>query len=1683
MSTLTTRLEAGGLLPAGSRADVDSGATEEVVARTYRHPALGERPVIRLASDRLGEAEDLAMEFLGFGAPGVSGPIGVQQRRSLGFAAWALINDPGNARYALDLVKRMKAAARQARSKPGHAWDAYTAMAKDLGRSARHFLPPFWEEAGRAFKDLGNPTYAGRALTKSLEAERVHALPADRARRRDVVLEFVLSGCLGGSALSDYGDDLLAQYPPAEAFAIFRDLCVRRTRGGMSPWATMPKDFGKLAKAAGLDAGKELEGWLEEVVDAPAMGRPPLQFWKSCAAQCKRIAARSPAFAVALLRHTRPEPRFYGESKLGPWLDLIREWGVLEHLWEDGRDGAPPLGEPIAEWFGRIVRDELPAPRRTLELLEKLAPRLRKEGVPLALSERTHYRENDVDVDVLEACLALGIKVADPLPATSVSFSGWLAADPDHPLRNQDVAKAAADERFRPAVVRALDEALTCRGGSASRGYGRADMEQRAFPLAAGDRPGILSLWREHAAEIVGELEQGAGPGFEVARRRLESTLWPDTLRLFPDLAERLRLVDPAATLQRTLRAGVFDEYGLPALEATADRLGVGIKHEYLDANIHLAYPYVALSNKTQAHVVGGDGRVREHELRLPKKARLTGLMPVGDDVAVVYRNEKHEGRFHWAGTPSQAYEASAYGYYHQDVRAAAVPWGDGWFLGRRVVRTGDKEPPQTQAFFHDRERFWRLEVDYDSTTHDRTCKLMEIDPLSGKDVRASVPAWFEDAEGGVVVPEGSELIPAPEGAADSPLGARGGMLGWKVVKRRDGGYSGVGVDGRRWDRPFPSRDGTTPVPWGLLKQPGTDEYLPVTGNGDRGGVYQLWDPAGTSVVALLGDFNREYARGQAALLPITFWHLLKVRDEASSRRLREIGLDECAALLRAAKEDREAATAPRRGSGEAAENPLTSLLAAVRELLPSAPERLAIGVARVVETAEKEAAEFAALREKAIADSAETHGGAAVASYRKSDLAAARWGLVKYHDYGEDGEASISAHLLAAVEFLKGGSKAGGLPKAGYLWFPLLEKLPLRCWQVYWSAAAAKLGGKEGGETPWLEFLKLWNDLGIDELPGRFDIMEGHPEGAKKRKWGGFDVDVNGGDSFAVENGEDRFVVIEHQSYGDDMPYQFLRYSTAQEPAPPPGYKVRNVRAVKAKGDRAAIAAFIAAVEASPEPPLPTRPELQEVADRLGVTPAEVGLVWLGGLNLDSYDHNFLPAGLRNALGWKAAEAAVARQALRNLGDPVLERLYESVVALGPGAPFEADRGPVLRRVEEAWRGKTPRRLQLDATLQARLSSLGRSSRWHQVDNGALMAAAADPAAHPKLQPMESGIGTEKGAAGLTILATGKGKGEPVDDGFLRSLVQLTSLVHAETPAGHPARAAFPAVVDQALKLLDHAGTLLGLRTLYIYDAGDKKTAPTEWLDKHVGKTKADAKGGVAHVDDGLVVAAAIDAQRQALVAFRPSQLRDERDLARLQGLLAIDVQVGYETSSSALPTVAAIKSPGFRKLAEAVLAAGLPEGRSPQDPTLTAPGVVEAIRKQYDLGADAAVLYAQLLALPEPTAANVRAWNGWTAARYKKAADELAGRKLVLEATRARAGRAIFLPGEWVELKAPWLPIERWKLDHLAEPEFKLADPCPAGGPMVLRPFGDLFAAAWKRVEGGDEPRYEEVQRKKTK
>jgi hypothetical protein len=105
------------------------------------------------------------------------------------------------------------------------------------------------------------------------------------------------------------------------------------------------------------------------------------------------------------------------------------------------------------------------------------------------------------------------------------------------------------------------------------------------------------------------------------------------------------------------------------------------------------------------------------------------------------------------------------------------------------------------------------------------------------------------------------------------------------------------------------------------------------------------------------------------------------------------------------------------------------------------------------------------------------------------------------------------------------------------------------------------------------------------------------------------------------------------------------------------------------------------------------------------------------------------------------------------------------------------------------------------------------------------------------------------------------------------------------------------------------------------------------------------------------------------------------------------------------------------------------------------------------------------------------VQIWNGWTPVRYRKAAAELTGHELLLEAKRARAGREHFLPGGWEELKAPDLPIETWKLTLYGARRAGDGIVKPLPVLLPLAPIHELFETAWARVEKGDVPGYEEV------
>ena len=197
-----------------------------------------------------------------------------------------------------------------------------------------------------------------------------------------------------------------------------------------------------------------------------------------------------------------------------------------------------------------------------------------------------------------------------------------------------------------------------------------------------------------------------------MAQARLESTLWPDTLRLFPDIAERLRDVDPVAMLQRTLQAGVFDEYGLPAFEEVVEQHSIKIQERSyaryessLDLSRDLSCPTRCMRMSSAATV-----RVKKHELRLPKKCEISAtLLAIGDDLAVIYRDEKYQGHFFWVSNPRKSTKPPP---------TATTTRPNGWpRCWRMAVSSWASKPsgpatrqmPQAQPYVHDGTRFWRL--------------------------------------------------------------------------------------------------------------------------------------------------------------------------------------------------------------------------------------------------------------------------------------------------------------------------------------------------------------------------------------------------------------------------------------------------------------------------------------------------------------------------------------------------------------------------------------------------------------------------------------------------------------------------------------------------------------------------------------------------------------------------------------------------------------------------------------------------------------------------------------------------------------------------------------------------------------------------------------------------------------
>jgi len=1682
-----SQLDAGGLIniDADATAGIDEKATETIVARTYGAAVLGDRVVVRLTSERLMPAEDLSMEFLGLEGRETSKPFAKQNRTALEFGHWALIHQPKNAKYALNLVKRMKGAERKANSKPGHAWDMYVEMAQELNKSVRNFLPAFWEQAARAYKEIGNTAYAGRALAKALEAERVHSLDVDRTHRRDAILEFTLSGCLSGKALSEYAKDLEKQFPPLEAYETYKDLTIRRTLGGMAPIANASADLTRLAKGAKRDTDEEIKSVLTAIIPSPAMARAPLQFWRSVKKQVSSLVASSPAFAMWLLVHTNPTASYSSDSPVWEWLDLLEEWNVLPYLSmpESELPNEVQIPGGRSGWFSRIASVETSPNKRVFDLLEQMTDLLRAEKQPLNLGIGYH---GNLDADVLEMALEKGLAIAPEKPYAKLSFEGWLREDVDHPRRNSQLVHVCDHERYGKLLAEQFPELVKYQGSSRAQSWGRIIPPERSFEAAAANHPAVRKLWWDFLEQQLRSLERGGLADYEIAQEKLTNACRIRTAQEFPELVERLSAVDTKACLHRTLLAGLLDEYGWDSLDQTDDKSPIPKSKRYSDDKVNRVYPYISWLDQGTLYCVSPT-EVTTWEQTLSKEQTMILAFPVGSQLAFIY-NDSSEGWksfLRWSSDPHTKHELSGTSWGIKEGWDSLMPIGsDGVIGGNRVFRLGDSTLPEASSlWFHDGQRFWRWTSDSSQSGYFRPRRsgtVSEFDPLTGKQLRASVPPFFEEnlPAGATIVWEHSHLLRKPTQPGKSPLGERDGLIGLRCIKRRDGAVESQGVDGRSWvfgSDVQPSNETLGAV--AILDKPCSDTFWIAASDG------RLMD-SHTGISFGFYQNRSNYFAGMPRELPHKFLHTLRLRCHATSESLRKISREDSDRLHAAAITEREAR--------QQKEDPMIpdpkreESQKALAEMFPKAPPRLLAGLRGILRIAAgEEAATQGLIKRLTVLPESTAHfvPNNHLADQGFKQLVLWKPEFLPIH-YGF--EYKLSEYLNALAKFFR-GQDCPSLPDFREYWFSLLADLPAVVWKSFWAnalreraepspTAGANSIGKQLANEPWVNALQALAQSGLLDMKGSFGLYRlNYSQNVAKFTA----VSREGFESarpVTLVEGDQRYVAINFSSYSNEDLY-LLGYSASGDCKPPKKLLVESANLFTNLWDSSQIEEFIKALNKLEKLPLPSPEKLQAAAERLNLSPISVAILWMGNIRTHPYGQEKLTKELRDHYGWKVKDIAVAVSELNAMEIP--EKLHSaclrqpSFLLTSAGHNFET----MVDKLAESRRALTPFPPEV-------IKELEKAAPYHQLPMKEFHELIMDPERSEllKQRKIDVHLPVRQNTWKVLEYTTVPKAAFPLNNAY-SYLATAIRLLNYMLPIGHPVRLKLPKAIQAIRAFLDHPDTMLPIHEGYL-SYSSKPLDMGSILSKFstAGNFVKDANS-IYRCDNYRFSIATIPPQVYCFA--KTANLKTQQDLQLLAGTLQPILEAG-ETEGTLIntPFILGIQSEAMSELIDSNQSSeDQREGLWEQCPMHSAHPCVEQCAKQLDVEPSAATLYLQLLALPDPTTSNIKTWNGWNAKQYQNAAMQLVAKEFVLQAKRERAGREHFLPGGWEALKAPNLPIETWKLAIYG---YENTESLRGGSAEKIVPQGSiasLFQRAWKRWLDGDRPAYTEAPIKTTK
>lgn len=1670
-------LSAGALLSVKEKVRNES-TVDTVSARVYKHPALGNRPVVRLVADNLAAGDDLTMEFLGFAAPEVNGPIAKRQRQALGFPGWAIINDPKHARYALELVKEFKKAVRKSKAKPGHGYDEFVEISKRLGKSVAHFLPSFWEQVGREFIALDNATYASRAFGKAREAEKVHALKVDETLRQDAFLEFALAGAVSIKALTEYGKDLASTHDPVAAWTFFRELSVRRTLGGMPPWTSMVKDLTPLIKAAKLDLEDEIQQIIVEIIDSPAISRASIGFWDGAAKFVGSLVQKN-AHVAGVLLNMIPQTSSWRTNDLWPWLDHLKSWGILQNGWKENvPDGAGPTGGTAA-WVNRLIQNGHRLQQPLFDIVQAAAPRLIAAKQPLHPYQKARWGSFiNADVDLLETLMDLKIPMTDPPDHLDMSLRVWAVLDTnDKSAKNRprDPVLLVADRRFTSNLQKALREAV-----------GDANFEQ-----AAGGKVALRQARHDWLNGVIAGLHNGALPGVESSLETIDSKTSKAIFDEFPVVAEKFKAATILPAVTRTLQTGIMDEYCWPLLEKVfADFAAAG----HVAPSLFGQFPFLIVTDRLKAVVLQGDKIVHEAELKLPPNHKLKQLMYLDGDLLVT-SGVDYQAVCFWNSDP-QIGEPD-YVFYPAELSGIVIDVpGGGTFVGEATVHKGtrmSKSPVPTDYVSSDGTHFWLSSGEYDPAKQQSVWSTYEVDPASGKKGRKSLPSFFENyiEEGWTLEIEKQCLLPFGSIFPKSLLGAKDGLIGHRRRRSKQQTIQLETVDGRTAE--FAADKSID----GLLNQVETNAMLAVQSlKSYRNATgYKLWDPTQTFEVSEIKTGVGGYNRGQPTALPWLYLHAYQVRDAAASKKLRQVSDADVQKLLDAERMDTEnfraGKVAPAKpnsvieqirgtATGESSKTPILSesehfplLDAAIEVLLgKNSQEKLRIGIRGIIVRAGQKIRELSKLVERRTTVPA--HQVAAVQSV--DEVAVNGFASFIGARYRSLPGLVLSESLNNLTDFLSGKSHVTHFPPQWFSFLNLLvDGIPERLWSAFTN---------DPNDKTWIAFAETWCHAPFAQLKGTFRKYSG--EAAKddflKAEIGA----VNEGEStppnasgyaqswpIPVVGRNSRFLL--NKSYRD---YDVLEYSPDGNFETLPDFNVREDSVAvmpRSVWSPEQLAEFVRLAQSKPLA-IPSLAVLKSIAERVRASVTEVAMVWFGLPNFDAYQANFMPAHLRDSCKLKTRDCASAKEALKSMPRNTLKSIVRAVIDGDPTELWEESPANAAERLCRVWGGEADR-IPLSAEWLEKLSA----AFGHGVDKHEIFAALNAASKSSMFNATYEWTIGKKGKLNRQEVSCSEDSLPTFTDDTMRAATLAISMLAYGLPCGDPARKKMVGVFEATTKVLASPKLILVAGWRYDYDA--KQPDSTQKLvESLLGPIRI--QEGLSIADNGKV-AVAIEGY-QTLLMFRPGLIGNDAELQKVEEILiALTATKSMDNPNPAdhsamkvLNNFRILRSVSFKAIVDRIANTSVPENGFEANPQLSAPDVVKAVAKKIKLSEEAATWYLQLLTLPDPTDKNIQLWNGWTSAQLKTLSKELVDKGVVLEATRSRAGRKLFLPGGWEDLKAPHLPLETWKMPlfQMTRDAYQRATP-PLSRIVPLEPVHTLFAKAWKRIVDGDVPKYEEV------